>query len=49
LQPKRAIINDINTKLMIFYKSVKYNFGELARELSEVERTYRTNRKNLKN
>jgi len=45
LQPKRAIINDINTKLMTFYKGVKCNFDELARELSEVERIYHANRK----
>jgi len=45
LQPEHAIINDINTKLMTFYKSVKCNFDELIRELSEVERIYRTNSK----
>jgi len=45
LQPKHAIINDINKKLITFYKSVKYNFDDLARELSEVERIYRANRK----
>jgi len=45
LQPQRAIINDINSKLMVFYKSVKSNFSELAKELSEVEHTYRANRK----
>jgi len=45
LQPKRAIINDINAKLMAFYQGVKYNFEELTEELVEVEKIYRSNRK----
>ena len=45
LEPKKAIINDINSKLMEFYKGVKTNFETLQRELSEIERTYRINRK----
>jgi DNA adenine methylase len=45
LEPKKAIINDINSKLMEFYKGVKTNFETLQMELSEIERTYRINRK----
>lgn len=45
LEPKRAIINDINSKLMAFYKGVKSNFATLQKELSEVEKLYVTNRK----
>lgn len=45
LEPKKAIINDINSKLMEFYKGVKTNFETLQRELSDIERTYRINRK----
>jgi len=45
LQPKRAIINDINKKLMTFYGGVKHDFDELTKELFEVESIYRTNRK----
>ncbi len=45
LEPKRAIINDINTKLMAFYEGVKSDFGTLQKELSEIEKIYRINRK----
>lgn len=45
LEPKKAIINDINTKLMSFYSGVKSNFPLLQQELTEVENTYITNRK----
>lgn len=45
LEPKKAIINDINSKLMAFYKGVKSNFETLQKELSEIEKIYRINRK----
>lgn len=45
LEPKRAIINDINSKLMAFYKGVKSDFDTLQKELSEIEKIYRINRK----
>ncbi len=45
LEPKRAIINDINSKLMAFYKGVKSDFETLQKELSEIEKIYRINRK----
>jgi DNA adenine methylase len=45
LEPKRAIINDINLKLMSFYLEVKTNFEVLKKELSEVEMIYISNRK----
>lgn len=45
LQPKKAIINDINSKLMAFYKGVKSDFDTLQKELSEIEKIYRINRK----
>lgn len=45
LEPKRAIINDINSKLMSFYKGVKSDFEILQKELSEIEKIYRINRK----
>lgn len=45
LEPKKAIINDINSKLMMFYKSVKLDFDPLQKELSEIEKIYRINRK----
>jgi DNA adenine methylase len=45
LEPKRAIINDINSKLMTFYLGVKDNFDNIKSELSEIERLYTLNRK----
>lgn len=45
LEPKKAIINDINSKLMTFYKGVKSDFETLQKELSEIEKIYRINRK----
>ena len=44
LEPKKAIINDINSKLMAFYKGVKSDFDLLKKELQEIERTYIINR-----
>nr|WP_319271559.1 Dam family site-specific DNA-(adenine-N6)-methyltransferase [uncultured Draconibacterium sp.] len=45
LEPKKAIINDINSKLMDFYKGVKSDFDNLKNELSEIEKIYKINRK----
>jgi len=45
LEPKRAIINDINSKLMTFYLGVKENFEDIKSELSEIEKLYTLNRK----
>jgi DNA adenine methylase len=45
LEPKRAIISDINSKLISFYLGVKENFELLKMELSEIEKIYTINRK----
>lgn len=45
LEPKQAIINDINTKLVTFYLGVKDNFETLKAELTEIEKIYAMNRK----
>lgn len=44
LEPKKAIINDINSKLMSFYRSVQQDFSKLKSELKEIENVYRKNR-----
>lgn len=44
LEPKRAIINDINTKLISFYQGVKNNYPVLRSELDLIEKIYETNR-----
>lgn len=44
LEPEGAIINDINTRLMDFYRAVQQNYPELKAELAELERVYTINR-----
>ena len=45
LEPKKAIINDTNSKLMAFYKGVKNDFEILRKELGDIEKIYTANRK----
>ena len=45
LEPQRALINDVNSKLMEFYRGVRDNFTTLRKELNEVELLYDANRK----
>jgi DNA adenine methylase len=45
LEPKQAIINDINSKLIAFYKGVKSDFDNLQNELSRIEKVYHINRR----
>ncbi len=45
LEPKKAMINDINSKLMAFYKGVKSDFENLSKELQEIEKIYLVNRR----
>ncbi|MDR0605431.1 MAG: Dam family site-specific DNA-(adenine-N6)-methyltransferase [Bacteroidales bacterium] len=44
LEPKKAIINDINSKLMDFYSEVKNKYDTLRIELDEIEKIYEINR-----
>jgi len=45
LEPKKAVINDINSKLIDFYKGVQSDFDRLKQELNEIENLYTSNRK----
>ena len=45
LDPREAIINDINRHLISFYKGVRNHFTELKKELNEIEALYETNRR----
>lgn len=47
LEPKQAIINDINSKLIAFYNGVRDNYSELHLELNEIEKVYEANRKHF--
>jgi DNA adenine methylase len=44
LEPKKAIVNDINAKLISFYNCVRNNYDVLRKELDEIERIYNANR-----
>lgn len=43
LEPERAIINDVNTRLMDFYGQVRDDFDTLTAELRELQELYRVN------
>ena len=45
LEPREAIINDINNQLINFYKGVRNNFQKLRKELDEIETLYEINRR----
>lgn len=47
MEPSKAIINDINSKLMGFYLGVRDNYLELRKELDDIEKIYSENRKNF--
>lgn len=47
LEPQRAIISDINSKLIGFYDGVKNNYSSLRKELDEIENIYENNRKDF--
>ena len=44
LEPKQAIINDINAPLMDFYKGVRDDYNTVRAELDELQRIYEVNR-----
>lgn len=44
LQPRSAVLGDINTPLMTFYQGVRDNFAHLREELQELEKLYTANR-----
>ena len=43
LEPENAIINDINTPLIEFYKGVRNNYPKLRKELDKLEKIYEKN------
>lgn len=44
LERKNAIINDINSKLINFYKGIQSDFHTVKAELAEIEEVYKANR-----
>lgn len=47
LEPRTAIINDINAKLISFYRGVRDDYESLRTELNEIEKIYEENRKDF--
>lgn len=47
LEPKKAIINDINSKLIAFYNGVKNDYDKLRIELDKIEKLYCINRRSF--
>ena len=43
LHPSKAVINDINPKVMTFYRQVRDNYPEVRRQLDHLEKLYSTN------
>lgn len=42
-EPNKAVINDLNNKLIGFYNDVKYNFNQLKLELNQLQYIYEEN------
>lgn len=45
LQPKKAIINDINNKLYSFYKEVQEKYPQIRKQLDSLQEIYENNQK----
>lgn len=40
LEPENAIINDVNTRLMIFYRQLRDNYPEMRAQLDTLQQLY---------
>lgn len=45
LEPREAIVNDINQQLINFYQGVRNDFPRLRKELDKIEALYEINRR----
>ena len=43
LEPDNAIINDVNERLMLFYRQLRDNYPEMRMQLNEIQRVYEEN------
>lgn len=43
LEPKKAMINDINERLMLFYKQLRNNYTQMRQQLDALQKEYETN------
>ena len=49
LEPRRAVINDINRKLITFYRGVRDDFDNFSKELTDIDAIYKSNRRAFDN
>ncbi|MDR0528615.1 MAG: Dam family site-specific DNA-(adenine-N6)-methyltransferase [Zoogloeaceae bacterium] len=43
LEPENAIVNDVNERLMTFYRQLRDNYPEMRRQLDELQQQYEAN------
>lgn len=43
LEPRKAVLNDINIRLMNFYKDIQKNYITVRHQLDELQTIYETN------
>lgn len=48
LEPEVAIINDVNERLMLFYRQLRDNYSEMRVQLDELQRVYEANQATYK-
>lgn len=48
LEPQKAVINDVNERLMSFYSDVKENYNIVRQQLDELQEIYETNQAEYK-
>lgn len=48
LEPKNAIINDVNERLMLFYRQLRDNYPEMRVQLDEIQQIYEANQAEYK-
>ena len=48
LEPKKAVINDVNGSLMDFYRSLKSQFPLMKEQLRQIQRQYDANQREYK-
>lgn len=48
LEPENAIINDVNTRLMIFYRQLRDNYPEMRAQLDTLQQLYEENQARYK-
>lgn len=43
IEPENAILNDVNERLMTFYRQLKNNYPQMRQQLDEIQRQYEAN------